>query len=221
MISKVCRYNTRIIPRTTFPKRPHQISAFLVSSHKILSLRYNSSTTSTSKTLKSASFAVPKDPPPPKQEPNVPQQDIDDFRATKLIQGMTDLHLAITSRASDKLNSIAAEEPNPQDCALMVSIQSGGCHGFQYDLHLSSLSKELAENEDLLVFERESGGKIMIDESSLEILQDSKLDYTKELIGSQFKIVDSPYTSSSCGCGSSFEFDFDKLAKKKSEEAAT
>ena len=32
-----------------------------------------------------------------------------------------------------------------------------------------------------------------MNESSLMILQDSKLDYTKELIGSQFKIVDSPY----------------------------
>lgn len=220
MITKICRYNTRqVIPRTIRTNRSTFIPILLTS--RIMSLRHNSSTTTTgSKTLQPATFAIPKDPPPPKQQPEVPQEDIDDFRATRLIQGITNLRIAITQRASDKLNAIAADEPNPKDCALSISVQSGGCHGFQYDLHLDSIKKCMDDNEDLLVFERETGGKLMIDELSLEILQDSKLDYTKELIGSQFKIVDSPYTSSSCGCGGSFDFDFDKLEKKKQQEAA-
>lgn len=44
-----------------------------------------------------------------------------------------------------------------------------------------------------------NGSKVVMDEPSLELLNGSKLDYTMELIGSQFKIVDNPYATSSCG----------------------
>lgn len=51
----------------------------------------------------------------------------------------------------------------------------------------------------------ESSAKVILDEPSLELLKGSKVDFTQELIGSQFKIVDNPYASSSCGCGTSFD----------------
>ena len=44
-----------------------------------------------------------------------------------------------------------------------------------------------------------------MDEPSLELLKGSKVDYTMELIGSQFKIVGNPAATSSCGCGTSFD----------------
>jgi len=47
--------------------------------------------------------------------------------------------------------------------------------------------------------------KVVMDEPSLELLKGSKIDFTMELIGSQFKIVDNPRASSSCGCGTSFD----------------
>lgn len=47
--------------------------------------------------------------------------------------------------------------------------------------------------------------KIILDSPSLELLKGSKVDYTMELIGSQFKIVDNPMATSSCGCGTSFD----------------
>lgn len=47
--------------------------------------------------------------------------------------------------------------------------------------------------------------KIILDTPSLELLKGSKVDYTMELIGSQFKIVDNPMATSSCGCGTSFD----------------
>lgn len=50
-----------------------------------------------------------------------------------------------------------------------------------------------------------SGAKVVLDEPSLELLKGSKVDYTMELIGSQFKIVDNPAATSSCGCGTSFD----------------
>lgn len=135
---------------------------------------------------------------------------------TSIIRGHTDLKIGITDRAMNKLVEIAQEDKNP-DSALKISVESGGCHGFQYNLDLTNYQEELEKNEDLVVFQRMDNeqAKVIFDESSLEILQDSKVDYTKELIGSSFKVVDSPYTSTACGCGSSFDFDFEKLEKAK------
>ena len=50
-----------------------------------------------------------------------------------------------------------------------------------------------------------SGAKVIMDKPSLSLLKGSKIDFTKELIGSQFKVVGNPAASSSCGCGTSFD----------------
>lgn len=68
-------------------------------------------------------------------------------------------------------------------------------------------SKETTLQEDDTVFEAEdgSGARVVMDGPSLELLKGSKVDFTMELIGSQFKIVDNPLATSSCGCGTSFD----------------
>ena len=70
----------------------------------------------------------------------------------------------------------------------------------------------LTEDDTVFAFvDPESGetkARIVMDEPSLELLKGSKVDYTMELIGSQFKIVDNPKASSSCGCGTSFDVKF-------------
>ncbi|EGW31800.1 uncharacterized protein SPAPADRAFT_140928 [Spathaspora passalidarum NRRL Y-27907] len=171
------------------------------------------------KTLKPSSFSLPKSDPTLAQSQLIKPEQTDEFSLTKLVHGSTDMSIGITERARDKLNEIASSEAEPDKSVLRIKVESGGCHGFQYNLELSNLDKEMKDDEDdeLFVFERE-GGKIVLDDSSLTILQDSKLDYTHELIGSQFKIVESPYTSTACGCGSSFDFDFEKLEQKQKEK---
>jgi iron-sulfur cluster assembly 2 len=47
--------------------------------------------------------------------------------------------------------------------------------------------------------------KVAMDQATLDLLEGSKVDYTMELIGSQFKIADNPRATSSCGCGTSFD----------------
>lgn len=97
-----------------------------------------------------------------------------------------------------------AKDGNP-DLALRVTVESGGCHGFQYLMSLTSTSA-ISLKEDT-VFEAcdGSGAKVVMDEPSLELLKGSKVDFTMELIGSQFKIVGNPAATSSCGCGTSFD----------------
>jgi iron-sulfur cluster assembly accessory protein len=114
-----------------------------------------------------------------------------------------------------------AKDKNP-NLALRIRVESGGCHGFQYLMSLitmptgEGLESSTILNEDDSIFqyvpdETESTSpppnspKIVLDEPSLELLTGSKVDFTQELIGSQFKIVDNPYASSSCGCGTSFD----------------
>ncbi|EEH38962.2 iron-binding protein erpA [Paracoccidioides lutzii Pb01] len=97
---------------------------------------------------------------------------------------------------------------------LRVTVSSGGCHGFQYMMSLDPASK--IDPEDT-IFEADGGdlspdgqplrgeAKVVMDSASLELLRGSTVDYTMELIGSQFKIVDNPRAISSCGCGTSFD----------------
>ncbi|KAI5959152.1 ISA2 [Candida pseudojiufengensis] len=221
MISRYTRLTTkcmRILPRVSNTRIINPCSIRFNSSSSTRTLKPSSFTSFPQSDLSQQSQPQPKSQssPPPQQQQQ--QTDIDDFKQTKLIHGKTNKVIAITDRASSKLNSIKIE--NPKDTALQIQVESGGCHGFQYNLNLINLDTFLKQNEgsdDIFIFER-NGGKIILDDSSLNILQDSKLDYTKELIGSQFKIIDSPYTSTACGCGASFDFDFEKLEEKERQQ---
>ncbi|KAJ5502414.1 FeS cluster insertion protein [Penicillium fimorum] len=131
------------------------------------------------------------------------------------------LMMAISPRAVERLREItdptsspsAIKEENPYH-HLRITVTSGGCHGFQYMMSLEGASK--IDPEEDTVFEgeadaseaaTESAGqaKVVMDEPSLELLHGSTVDYTTELIGSQFKIVDNPRATSNCGCGTSFD----------------
>ncbi|KAJ5915940.1 hypothetical protein N7454_010847 [Penicillium verhagenii] len=105
----------------------------------------------------------------------------------------------------------ATKEENPYH-HLRITVTSGGCHGFQYMMSLESASKIDAEEDTIFEGEAESAttdiageAKVVMDEPSLELLSGSTVDYTTELIGSQFTIVDNPRATSNCGCGTSFD----------------
>lgn len=89
--------------------------------------------------------------------------------------------------------------------ALRVTVESGGCHGFQYLMSLTSTSAVSPMDDTIFEANDGSGAKIVMDEPSLQLLKGSQIDYTMELIGSQFKVVGNPAATSSCGCGTSFD----------------
>jgi iron-sulfur cluster assembly accessory protein len=53
------------------------------------------------------------------------------------------------------------------------------------------------------VFERD-GAKVVVDQSSLELVKGATIDYVQEMIKSAFAIVNNPQSESACGCGTSF-----------------
>ena len=120
------------------------------------------------------------------------------------------MKIIITPRAAHRLRAIAETDGN-SNLALRVSVESGGCHGFQYLMSLVNV--EDVDGDEDTVFEDEDGAtndgdykaKVVMDEPSLELLNGSSIDYTMELIGSQFKVTGISGATSSCGCGTSFD----------------
>jgi len=78
-----------------------------------------------------------------------------------------------------------------------ITVLGGGCAGFQYKFDFENLKNE----DDILIHNEKID--VIIDETSMELIQNAKIDYVHELIGSSFKITN-PQATSSCGCGTSF-----------------
>ncbi len=78
-----------------------------------------------------------------------------------------------------------------------ITVLGGGCAGFQYKFDFENFKNE----DDILIHNEKID--VIIDETSMELIQNSKIDYVHELIGSSFKITN-PQATSSCGCGTSF-----------------
>jgi iron-sulfur cluster assembly accessory protein len=103
--------------------------------------------------------------------------------------------VVVTQRAARRIGEIAAGEPTTP--WLRVSVEGGGCSGFQYKFDLVG-----ASDPDDLVIERE-GAKVVIDPVSLQYMAGSEIDFVDDLIGASFKIKN-PNATAACGCGTSF-----------------
>jgi len=79
---------------------------------------------------------------------------------------------------------------------LRVGVSGGGCSGFQYNFELST-----ERQDDDHEFSRD-GAKVVIDDTSLDLLAGAELDFVEDLSGAQFQMRN-PNASSSCGCGMS------------------
>jgi iron-sulfur cluster assembly accessory protein len=107
---------------------------------------------------------------------------------------MNEASITISARAAQRIVEILKAE----DAALMrVSVEGGGCSGFQYKF---DLIKE-GEPDDLLI-ERD-GARVVVDPVSLDFVKGAELDFVDDLIGASFKMKNSNVTAS-CGCGTSF-----------------
>ena len=110
------------------------------------------------------------------------------------IPKMNEPSITLSDRAARRIAEILKAE----HAALMrVSVEGGGCSGFQYRF---DLVQDRAP-DDVLV-ERD-GARVVVDPISLGFVRGSEIDFVDELIGAQFKI-NNPNVSASCGCGTSF-----------------
>ena len=107
---------------------------------------------------------------------------------------MTDASFSVTPRALTRVAKILSTEPAK---ALRVSVEGGGCSGFQYRYDLV----EGPEGEDLVI--EGDASTVVVDPVSLPFLAGAQLDFVDDLMGQSFQIKN-PNAESSCGCGTSF-----------------
>lgn len=103
--------------------------------------------------------------------------------------------VTVSSAAAKQIARIVSNEP--ADTMLRVSVEGGGCSGFQYKFNLVTAR----ESDDLTI--EKDGVTVLIDPVSVTYMEGSELDYVNDLIGASFQ-VKNPNATASCGCGTSF-----------------
>ena len=88
---------------------------------------------------------------------------------------MSEPSITLSERATRRIAEILKAEAAP--ALFRVSVEGGGCSGFQYRFDLVTETTQ----DDLLV----------------------ELDFVDDLIGAQFKL-NNPNVTAACGCGTSF-----------------
>jgi iron-sulfur cluster insertion protein len=115
----------------------------------------------------------------------------------------TSLATALPAGGQFALSEAAAKritvmlENEPQGSFFRVAVNGGGCSGFQYEF---SIDTDRAE-DDLSFVSHDV--EVVIDEISLELVDNAELDYVQDLMGAYFA-VSNPNATASCGCGTSF-----------------
>lgn len=103
--------------------------------------------------------------------------------------------ITISDSAAKRIAQLIQQED--YNAFLRIQVHGGGCHGMRYSFTFDSTFQE-----DDRIFEK-NGVKVVVDETSLEIIAGSEIDYKQDLIGAAF-VLNNPQASSSCGCGNSF-----------------
>ena len=102
--------------------------------------------------------------------------------------------LTLTDAAAKRVAAIAEKQAKP--AILRLSVEGGGCSGFQYKFDLA----EAAESDDMV--SETDGVRLVVDPVSLDLVAGSKVDFVESLGGAAFR-VENPNAAAGCGCGSS------------------
>jgi len=103
--------------------------------------------------------------------------------------------LILTPAAAKRIGWIAERQGKP--AILRLSVEGGGCSGFQYRFDLT----DTADGDDIV--SETDGVRLVVDPLSLDLVAGSTVDFVESLGGAAFK-VENPNATAGCGCGSSF-----------------
>ena len=104
--------------------------------------------------------------------------------------------LTLTDSAVKHLQNLLRENDAPGK-ALRIYVEKGGCAGMSYEMKLDEpAADDFSEGRD--------GVKVVVAPASLPYVEGSTIDYSDDLAGAGFRIVN-PRAVRSCGCGTSFE----------------
>ena len=103
--------------------------------------------------------------------------------------------ISLSHAAASRVAAIAAKQGKP--AILRLSVDGGGCSGFQYRFGLA----DAIEADDAVA--AADGVQLVVDPVSLELVNGCVVDYVESLGGAAFR-VENPQATAGCGCGSSF-----------------
>lgn len=108
---------------------------------------------------------------------------------------MDQQNLTLSPSAAARVAAIADKQGKP--AILRLSVEGGGCSGFQYKFDLAE-----APHADDAVAETD-GVRLVVDPVSLDLVNGCVVDFVESLGGAAFR-VENPNAEAGCGCGSSF-----------------
>jgi len=103
--------------------------------------------------------------------------------------------IGLTPSAAARIAAIATKQGKP--AILRLSVEGGGCSGFQYKFELA----EGAETDDAIA--ETDGVRLLVDSVSLDLVRGASVDFVESLGGAAFRVTN-PNAASGCGCGTSF-----------------
>ena len=108
---------------------------------------------------------------------------------------ITQPDIALTPAAAARVAAIAAKQSKP--AILRLSVEGGGCSGFQYKVGFA----DAAEADDTVA--ELDGVQLVVDSMSLDLVRGAQVDFVDSLGGAHFNVTN-PNAASGCGCGTSF-----------------
>ena len=100
-------------------------------------------------------------------------------------------NVILTESAAQRVQTLIAMEGKP-NLMLRLGVSGGGCSGFQYNIELDDKTNS-----------EQHGVKLVVDQTSLDLLDGTQVDFVEDLMGASFQFKN-PQATSTCGCGSSF-----------------
>lgn len=117
--------------------------------------------------------------------------------ADELPQPTEERPVVFTDEAIARIKEFASRHEDAEGKHLRVSVQGGGCSGFEYGFSFD----EPKENDELVP---QGDIEILLDPFSRPYLEGCIIDYQESFAGSGF-VVNNPNATGTCGCGQSFQ----------------
>jgi iron-sulfur cluster insertion protein len=108
---------------------------------------------------------------------------------------LTQPDIALTPAAAQRVAAIASKQSRP--AILRLSVEGGGCSGFQYKFGFA----DTVEPDDTVA--ELDAVRLVVDAISLDLVRGAQVDFVDTLGGAHFAVTN-PLAASGCGCGTSF-----------------
>lgn len=103
--------------------------------------------------------------------------------------------MTVSENAAQQIKKVQTDTHSEGKC-LRVGVVDGGCNGHEYQLGFDDEADGDAKFET-------NGITLVVDETSLQMLDGLEIDFVESLEGSAF-VFNNPKATGGCGCGKSF-----------------